>query len=123
VAGIIPPEYIHGKSMVPLLDNPSIDFKSEIYSRYQFREVVQDHDYSYHEILNYNKFYFDRQGNKKPTYDSDVKVAGYMLFDMKNDNKQSIDISKDSKYKTIVEKYSTKLKKMREFTNKPIIIK
>ena len=52
-----------------------------------------------------------------------VKVAGYMLFDMKNDNKQSIDISKDSKYKTIVEKYSTKLKKMREFTNKPIIIK
>ena len=123
VAGIRPPEYIHGKSMVPLLDNPSIDFKSEIYSRYQFREVVQDHDYSYHEILNYNKFYFDRQGNKKPTHDSDVKVAGYMLFDMKNDNKQSIDISKDSKYKTIVEKYSTKLKKMREFTNKPIIIK
>ena len=46
-----------------------------------------------------------------------------MLFNMKNDNKQSIDISKDSKYKTIVEKYSTKLKKMREFTNKPIIIK
>ena len=55
IAGIDSPNYIHGKSMVPILENPNLRFKSEIYSRYQFREVVQDHDYSYHEILNYNK--------------------------------------------------------------------
>ena len=47
-----------------------------------------------------------------------------MLFDMENDNKSNIlTFQENSKYQTIVEKYSTKLKKMREFTNKPIIIK
>ena len=109
--------------MVPSLNNPNQQFKNEIYSRYQFREVVQDHEFSYHEILNYNKFYTDREGNKKPTYDSDVKIADYMLFDMKNDVNQSVDISKNSKYEFYIEKYSEKLKKMRDFTNQPIIIK
>ena len=109
--------------MVPILENPNLRFKSEIYSRYQFREVVQDHDYSYHEILNYNKFYIDRQGNKKPTFDSDVNVAGYMLFDMKNDKQQTIDISKNPEHAEHVKKYSTKLLEMRDFSNKPIIIK
>ena len=123
IAGIEPPKYIHGKSMVPLLDNPNQQFKNEIYSRYQFREVVQDHEFSYHEILNYNKFYTDREGNEKPTYDSDVKIADYMLFDMKNDVNQSVDISKNSKYEFYIQKYSEKLKKMRDFTNQPIIIK
>ena len=123
IAGIDSPNYIHGKSMVPILENPNLRFKSEIYSRYQFREVVQDHDYSYHEILNYNKFYIDRQGNKKPTFDSDVNVAGYMLFDMKNDKQQTIDISKNPEHAEHVKKYSTKLLEMRDFSNKPIIIK
>ena len=73
--------------------------------------------------MNYNKFYTDREGNEKPTYDSDVKIADYMLFDMKNDVNQSVDISKNSKYEFYIQKYSEKLKKMRDFTNQPIIIK
>ena len=58
--GIKPPDYIHGKSFVDVLKNPNLEFKSEIYSRYQFREVVQDKKYSYHEIL----FYPETQKNK-----------------------------------------------------------
>ena len=123
LAGIEPPDYIHGKSLVPILESKQNDFKTEIYSRYQFREVVQDYNYSYHEILNYDKFYLDRRGARTPSVDSNARIGGYMLFDMKNDIKQSVDISKDPKNKDIVEKYSEKLKKMREFSNQPIVIK
>ena len=123
ITGIEPPDYIHGKSMVPILDNPRIKFKDEIYSRYQFREVVQDHNYSYHEILYYNKFTKDRKGGRTPAIDSDVRVSGYMLFDMKNDLKQSVDVSKEIKNQDLVKKYAQKLKKMREFSNQPIVIK
>lgn len=123
ITGIEPPDYIHGKSMVPILENPMIKFKDEIYSRYQFREVVQDHNYSYHEILYYNKFTKDRKGGRTPAIDSDVRIAGYMLFDMKNDLKQSVDVSKEIKNQDLVKKYAQKLKKMREFSNQPIVIK
>ena len=123
LVGITPPDYIQGESLVPLLENPKQKFRDEIYSRYQFREVVQDYDFSYHEILNYNKFYIDRKGARTPTSDSDVRVAGYMLFDMKNDPKQSIDLSKKPKYSHIVKKYANKLKKMRDFSNQKIMIK
>ena len=123
LAGIEPPDYIHGKSLVPILESKQNDFKTEIYSRYQFREVVQDYNYSYHEILNYDKFYLDRKGARTPSVDSNARIGGYMLFDMKNDIKQSVDISKNPKNKDIVKKYAEKLKKMREFSNQPIVIK
>ena len=46
-----------------------------------------------------------------------------MLFDMENDNKQYFNISNKPEYQKIVDSYSKKLKKMRDFSNKPIIIK
>ena len=123
LAGIEPPDYIHGESLVPILKDPSQKFKSEIYSRYQMREVVQDLDYSYHEIMAYDKYYKDRNGNNTPSPDSNERVVAKMLFDMRTDKLQSIDISKEPRYKDVVEKYSEKLLDMRKITNESIVIK
>ena len=51
IAGIKAPSYIHGKSFLPVLENPDLEHKSEIYSRYQTLEVVQDKKFSYHDIV------------------------------------------------------------------------
>tara|TARA_B100001769_G_scaffold14001_1_gene9581 strand:+ start:1667 stop:3112 length:1446 start_codon:yes stop_codon:yes gene_type:complete len=107
IVGIKPPNYIHGKSFVQVLKNPELEHKSEIYSRYQTMEVVQDKKYSYHEVLQHKT----------------GKVLYNMLFDMENDNKQYFNISNKPEYQKIVDSYSKKLKKMRDFSNKPIIIK
>jgi arylsulfatase A-like enzyme len=123
LAGIEAPDYIHGESLVPILKNPSQKFKSEIYSRYQMREVVQDLDYSYHEIIGYDKYFKDRNGNNTPSPDSNERVVAKMLFDMRTDKLQSIDISNEPRYKEVVEKYSKKLLNMRKITNEPILIK
>ena len=98
LAGLEAPDYIHGESLVPILKNPSQKFKSEIYSRYQMREVVQDLDYSYHEIIGYNKYFKDRNGNNTPSPDSDERVVAKMLFDMRTDKLQTIDISNAVSY-------------------------
>ena len=87
------------------------------------RELLQDLDYSYHEIIGYNKYFKDRNGNNTPSPDSDEKVVAKMLFDMRTDKLQTIDISDEPMYKEIVEKYSSKLLNMRKITNQPIVIK
>ena len=107
IAGIKPPNYIHGKSFVPVLRNPNLEHKKEIYSRYQTLEVVQDNKFSYHEVLQHET----------------GKVLYNMLFDMENDKKQYYNISKKPEFKNLVDLYSKKLKKMRDFSNKPIVIK
>ena len=87
------------------------------------REVVQDLDYSYHEIMGYDKYFKDRNGNNTPSPDSNERVVAKMLFDMRTDKLQSIDISNEPRYKEVVEKYSKKLLNMRKITNEPILIK
>ena len=123
LAGIKPPDYIHGKSFVDVLKNPNLEFKSEIYSRYQFREVVQDKKYSYHEILFYPETQKNKYGSKTHIPGTKIVVTQRMLFDMVNDPKQSVDISDLPEHQKIVAEYSKKLKKMRDFSEKPIIIK
>ena len=107
IAGITPPSYIHGESFVSVLKNPEKEHKTEIYSRYQTLEVVQDKKFSYHEVLQHNT----------------GKVLYNMLFDMENDKKQYFNISNNSEYLEIVNSYSKKLKLMRDFSNKKIKIK
>jgi len=107
IAGITPPNYIHGESFVSVLKNPEKEHKTEIYSRYQTLEVVQDKKFSYHEVLQHNT----------------GKVLYNMLFDMENDKKQYFNISNNSEYLEIVNSYSKKLKLMRDFSNKKIKIK
>ena len=92
---------------MPVLRNPNLEHKKEIYSRYQTLEVVQDNKFSYHEVLQHET----------------GKVLYNMLFDMENDKKQFYNISKKPEFKNLVDLYSKKLKKMRDFSNKPIVIK
>ena len=95
-----------------------VDILTEIFTQHD--EKIDDAineliDYKYDGVFNSRNLwsstgddYFVRINTKNQIIDMNINFQ---------------DISKDSKYKTIVEKYSTKLKKMREFTNKPIIIK
>ena len=99
LANITPPTYIHGKSLTPVLKNPSIQLKDEIYTRYKQGEAVIDANYSYTE------FY------RGKTY------VGNMMYDMKTDLKQNIDISKTPANAKLVKMYSQKLKVMRDFVD------
>ena len=100
IAEITPPIYLQGKSLIPVLEDPTISLKNEIYTRYKEGEAIVDKDYSYTEFYRGEKY------------------LGNMLYDMNSDIKQNTDISKLSINKDLVEKYSKKLKIMREFVNK-----
>lgn len=102
IAGIEKPEYLDGTSFIPVLKDPTVELKSEIYTRYQRGEAVVDKNYSYTEFV-------DKNG--EPT-------KAYMLFDIKNDKKQNVDISKHSSSTELVKKYQQKLKTMRMEVNK-----
>ena len=67
---------------------------------YKQGEAVIDKNYSYTEFV---------QGNK---------YLGNMLYDMKNDKEQNVDISKLPENKALVKKYSIKLEEMRNYVNK-----
>ena len=100
LAGITPPNYIQGKSLTAVLENPKTILKDEVYTRYKQGEAVIDKNYSYTEFV---------QGNK---------YLGNMLYDMKNDKEQNVDISKLPENKALVKKYSIKLEEMRNYVNK-----
>ena len=67
LAGIIPPNYLQGKSLTPVLKNPETILKDEIYTRYKQGEAVIDKNYAYTEFVQGDKF------------------LGNMLYDMTND--------------------------------------
>ena len=69
------------------MKNPSIQLKDEIYTRYKQGEAVIDANYSYTE------FY------RGKTY------VGNMMYDMKTDLKQNIDISKTPANAKLVKMY------------------
>ena len=100
LANITPPTYLHGKSLTSVLENPSIQLKDEIYTRYKQGEAVVDANYSYTEFYNGKSY------------------MGNMMYDMKTDLKQNIDISKIPANSELVKMYSHKLKVMRDFVNK-----
>ena len=99
LTGIEPPKLHPWKSLTPVMKDPSFQLKDEIYTRYKQGEAVVDENFSYTE------FY---QGE---TY------LGNMLYNLKEDLKQNIDISKRVENVELVKKYSEKLKVMRDFVN------
>lgn len=99
LANIEAPSYVQGKSLIPVLEDPSTILKTEIYTRYKEGEAVIDKNYSYTEFYKGEEY------------------LGNMLYDMKKDVKQNVDISKQDGNDRIVEKYKVKLKKMREYVN------
>ena len=100
LTGITPPNYLQGKSLTPVLKNPEIILKDEIYTRYKQGEAVIDKNYAYTEFV------------------QDDKFLGNMLYDMTNDKKQNIDISNLPESKELIKKYSIKLEEMRNYVNK-----
>ncbi|MDC3132831.1 sulfatase [Flavobacteriaceae bacterium] len=96
LAGITPPSYLHGQSLVPILENPETEVKNEIYTRYIKGETVLDKNYSYTEFVN----------NDGDPYQN-------VLFDMIKDKKQNTDISDVPANAKLVEKYQQKLQAMR----------
>ena len=106
LAGIEPPNYIQGKSLTPVMKNPSVNLKDEIYTRYKEGEAVVDKNYSYTEFFRGEKY------------------LGNMLYDLNKDLKQNMDISKLPENAKLVEKYRKKLKAMRTYVNQdPMIAK
>ena len=103
ITNIKAPEYIHGKSLVPVLKQPSTILKTEIYTRYKQGEAIIDKDFSYTEFYNGDVF------------------LGDMLYDNKNDAKQNVDVSKLDENQFTVKKYKSKLKKMRDFVTKTVM--
>ena len=79
--------------------NSETILKNEIYTRYKQGEAVIDKNYSYTEFVIGEKY------------------LGNMLYDMQNDKKQNIDISKLPENKELVKKYSIKLEEMRNYVN------
>jgi len=100
LTGITPPNYIQGQSLIPVLENPETILKDEVYTRYKQGEAVIDKNYSYTEFV------------------VGEMHLGNMLYDMQNDKKQNIDISKLPENKELVKKYSIKLEEMRNYVNK-----
>ena len=85
--------------IVKTVDDVLTMLKDEIYTRYKQGEAVIDKNYAYTEFVQGNKF------------------LGNMLYDMQNDKKQNIDISKLPENKELVKKYSIKLEEMRTYVN------
>ena len=100
IANIEAPSYIQGESLIPVLEDPTKNLKTEVYTRYKQGEAVIDKDYSYTEFYEGEKY------------------LGNMLYDMDKDLKQNSDISKVANNAELVEKYKEKLKVMRQKVNK-----
>ena len=94
------PNYLQGKSLVPVLIDPTKEIKTEVYTRYKQGEAVIDKDYSYTEFVEGDKY------------------LGNMLYDNHTDIKQNIDLSKMKSSTKIVEKYKEKLRIKRAEVNK-----
>ena len=86
--------------MVPVLQDPTVQLKTEVYTRYKEGEAVIDKDFSYTE------FYKDQE------------YLGNMLYNLQEDKGQNKDVSSLEEHKELVEKYRNMLLKMRNKVNK-----
>jgi arylsulfatase A-like enzyme len=100
IANIEAPNYLQGKSLMPVLEDPSKILKTEVYTRYKQGEAVIDKDFSYTEFHDGEKY------------------LGNMLYDNHKDHGQNTDISKFPTNELLVKKYKEKLKLMRTKVNK-----
>jgi arylsulfatase A-like enzyme len=100
LANLKAPTYLQGKSLVPVLKDPTKEIKTEVYTRYKQGEAVIDKDYSYTEFVEGDKY------------------LGNMLYDNHTDIKQNTDLSKMKSSAKILEKYKEKLRIKRAEVNK-----
>jgi len=89
LAGIQTPEHVEGKSMVTLLRDPEQDWKKPAYTKHGGGISVATSDYSYTEW-----------GSKER-----------MLFDLKKDPDENINVAEDPNYKEVVKELSANIKR------------
>ena len=89
LAGLDQPEQLHGRSFIPLLNNPNQIFKDVIYSRYIYGESIKTDQYLYTEWYNNNG-----------------ALYGRMLYDHYTDPAENVNISEIPENKTLVDSLS-----------------
>ncbi len=86
LSGLELPAHLHGKSLVPVLDDPSTSHKEAVFSRYHNAESVITNDYLY------------------TTWVKDGEFVSQMLYDHKNDPAENVNVAEKPEYKKVVEK-------------------
>ena len=89
-----PDHMLDGKSLVKILKNPKHENKSHVFMKNAKGYTIKTADYSYTEYLKLND-------NRQPIEN--------MLFDHKNDTNETINLSKDIRYKNVVDSLSSLL--------------
>ena len=89
-----PVHLLEGKSLVKILKNPMYENKSHVFMKNAKGYTIKTADYSYTEYL---KLKDNRQ------------LIDNMLFDHKNDTDETINLSKDIRYKNVVDSLSSLL--------------
>lgn len=88
---------LHGKSLRPVLENPSIEFKDAVFSRYIDAESVKTKRYQYTEW-----------------YDKGGKIVARMLYDHYLDERENVNVSEWEEYNDVVLELSSKLEDNRK---------
>lgn len=86
------PEYVEGKSLVPLLNNPQAEWKDYVVSKYFDGLTIRTSEYAYTEWR-----------------DDNDSLISYMLYDHLNDMDETNNIADDAEYENIREDLSKKL--------------
>lgn len=94
LAGLPKPEQLHGKSFLPLFENPDLPWKEAVYCRYVKGESIKTKDYLYTEWFN----------DQEESYAS-------MLYNHQQDSDENVNVSNDPIYS---EKVSELQKLLRE---------
>jgi arylsulfatase A-like enzyme len=93
--GLESPDHIlDGKSLVKILKNPKHENKSHVFMKNAKGYTIKTADYSYTEYLKLN---------------DNRELIGNVLFDHKNDTNETINLSKDIRYKNVVDSLSSLL--------------
>jgi arylsulfatase A-like enzyme len=91
------PEHLDGTSFVPVLDNPSAKVKEAAFVKYHQAESVITDRYNYTEFIDEN---------------GDVQTN--MLYDLKEDPKENLNISKEAENKELVKELSQLLSQVKQ---------
>ena len=94
------PEHLDGTSFVPVLDDPSTKVKEAAFVKYNKGESVITDRYNYTEFL-----------------DNDGNVQTNMLYDLKKDPKENLNISGEESNKELVKELSQLLSKVKQTKN------
>jgi arylsulfatase A-like enzyme len=95
LAGLPKPIHLQGKSFVSLTENPNQTWKEEVYCRWIRGETVVTQTHTYTEWIN----------------NSTGKISARMLYDLRNDSEETVNISEEVQNKELVNELSAKLKK------------